>query len=882
MKKLLFTSLLILITSFALGQTVVKGSVKGSDGTPIPGANVYIKGTTSGGVTDFDGNYSFTTNLTGDQILQASYIGYGSQEKSVAISGAEVTVDFILNEDAQQLDEVVLTGTNTVRTQKETPLSLTSFKAKDLQTKLNTSSQADILRNVPGITAEGGGGEVASNVFVRGLPSGGQFQFNPLQIDGVPVLSTFGLNSSAHDVYFRNDLGFQSLEFVRGGSSILYGVGSVAGIINYTSATGGPVQKTVLQLETASNGRYKADFLTSGPLGGEDSNMYYALSGFYRYDEGPLITGLPTEGFQIRGNIKKINEKGSITISGQYIDDQVQFFLPFPLDGGSRERPIGNNGREIFTLQTAAAADLTYQNPNGTYRSPIEDGVSTVGGYVLADFKHNFSESFKLNAKLRYSNYKHQFNLFLDGSGVSGAAPVETQAEYAALRLPAGTTDFTFTFDDNGQAVDANDRLFENRILDRDRPLRELVGDIKFTKEIGAHSITFGSFLSRSEAGDFNIITSYLGEFNNRPRLINLTYTDPGSGETINYTVNGISNRGAGYTNRNISSNKIAFFAADEIKLERWNIDFGFRIERANGIIENESTADFVVDESPNIGTNLSQVRFGNGDFTRGEVTDIDAAFVVAGLYKVTDDLSVYGNFSRGYFFPELRSVRFNANGEPSTYEAEEIIQGEAGVKYGKSSFSGTFAAYYVGLNDRRSINFINDPNGPGLIEEVEEISTRTFGIEATWNWRIIESFILDGTFTLQDHEVTESTSNPELEGNEQVRQPNVLARLGLNYNHSNFDANATWNYTGEKFANSANTIELDAINIINLNAGYTFKIGDNNETMRLGATVFNLFNSDGITEGSPRLGNNQTEAEFFVGRPILPTRLFLKATFSF
>ena len=120
------------------------------------------------------------------------------------------------------------------------------------------------------------------------MPSGGQYQFNPLQIDGMPVLSTFGLNSSAHDVYFRNDLGIKSLEFVRGGSSILYGVGSVAGIINYTSVTGTSRPKNIIRTEVASNSRYKGEFLTSGPLGGENSNTFYALSGFYRYDDGPI------------------------------------------------------------------------------------------------------------------------------------------------------------------------------------------------------------------------------------------------------------------------------------------------------------------------------------------------------------------------------------------------------------------------------------------------------------------------------------------------------------------------------------------------------------------------------------------------------------------
>jgi iron complex outermembrane receptor protein len=173
---------------------------------------------------------------------------------------------------------------------------MTSLKSKQIE-RLTSNSQADILRVVPGIQAEGGGGEVATNVFVRGMPSGGQYQFTPLQVDGLPVLSAFGLNSSAHDVYWRNDLGIRNLEFVRGGAAILYGAGSVAGIINYTSITGSAVPENKVQLEWANGGRARVEFSECRAYG---QNTFYSFL-IYRYDEGPLNTGLNTVGTQIRG-----------------------------------------------------------------------------------------------------------------------------------------------------------------------------------------------------------------------------------------------------------------------------------------------------------------------------------------------------------------------------------------------------------------------------------------------------------------------------------------------------------------------------------------------------------------------------------------------------
>lgn len=864
MKKTIFILLCFFSVFSIFSQTEISGTVKDNTGMPIAGANVFILGSTDGAISDFDGNFKVSTNLTGEQTLQISYLGYETQKLPITLDGSSINLQIVLVEGGNSLDEVVLTATSTTRSQKETPMSITSFGAKAL-TEKNTSSQADILRSVPGITAEGGGGEVASNIFVRGLPSGGQYQFNPLQIDGMPVLSTFGLNSSAHDVYFRNDIGMRSLEFVRGGSSILYGVGSVAGIINYTSITGNQKPKNIIRTEVASNSRYKADFLSSGPIGDENSNTFYALSGFYRYDEGPIKTGLPTEGFQLRGNLKHVIDNGSITFYGQFIDDNVQFFLPYPLEGGSRTRPKGNDGETIYTLQTAAASDISYMTPDGMYHSPIEDGVVTKGGYFLTNFKYNFSEDLKLDAKLRYSRYKHQFNLFLDGSGVTGAKAVETQQEYLDAR---GLTGGTFTYL-NGEPLPSDALLYENRILDRDRPLTELMADIKITKTAGNHDITFGSFMSRSQAGDFNIVTTYLSEYNNTPELIELS----------GYSVNGVTNRGTDYTNRNINSNKIAVFVTDEIKLDRWNLDIGVRYERASGDIENEGKQNYTVD---NTGiTNLDNVVWGNGQWTRGHVSADDFAVALAALYKVNDDLSAYANFSRGYFFPELRSVQFDGLGNPSSYDTEKIVQGELGVKYGTQKFSGTLALYNVNLKDRRSISFVNAPGG-GFVEEVDTQDTNTFGVEGTWRWNFAENLDFSGSMTYQKHEIKKSTANPAIEGNKLRRQPNFIGSFAIDYDNDTFDGSFVYNYTGKKYTNDINSIELDGIGLANLNLGYTFPVGEADESLRLGMQVFNLFNSEGITEGSPRLNNSQTEEEFFVGRPVLPTRLFFNATFNF
>ncbi len=857
--KLLFCALVL---GFSIGtanaQGTLSGTVIGSDGETLIGVNILIKGLNTGTVTDVDGTYSVQVP-TGQQTIVYSYTGYTTYEMSINVEdGTTYTQDVELGLDNLSLNEVVVTGTFSGRTQKESPMSMTMLNAARLQ-QLSSNSQADVLRTIPGITAEGGGGEVASNVFVRGMPSGGQYQFTPLQVDGLPVLSTFGLNSSAHDVYFRNDIGIRNLEFVRGGSSTLFGAGSVAGIINYSSVTGTAEHENKVQLEWAEGGRIKTEFLTAGPL---SENLFYAVSGFYRYDDGPLETGLPTRGYQIRGNVKKLFNDGnsSLTIYGQMIDDNVQFYLPYPLanDSGNKERPKGNDGETVYTMLTGQAKDFSFDTPFGRFKSPIGNGVITEGGYLMADLKHSFGNDWRLSMKAKAASYNHWFNLFLDGDGAHNVP--ETQASYLSDRgLPANAT---FTYADDGSQLAAGDLLFQNRILDRERPMEEMVGETYLTKTIGNHNISFGTFLANTKASDNNWISNFVGDFQNAPRMVNVNYTDS-LGNEVAFSTGGFIS-GNQTANRYHESRKIAFFIGDEIKGDKFNFDIGLRWERASGIISRESG-------------------IGSNNFQKGEVSTSDVAIAIAGLYKLNTAANLYANFSRGYFFPELRSVSFPKLGVPQSYEPESVLQGEIGVKYGKDKLAATAALFYVGLDDRRSVDFINDPNNPSnVIEEVRVQSTRTVGIEATLNYNLTKGLNFYGNFTYQNHEFTTVEGNPDQEGNELRRQPNIMGMVGLSYDNAGFDANLSSNFMGSKFANDANTVELDGFNIMRLDAGYKFPLG-NKETLRLGVAVFNLLDADGVTEGSPRQGDAQTgSSEFFVGRPILPRRIFIRAAFDF
>jgi len=297
--------------------------------------------------------------------------------------------------------------------------------------------------------------------------------------------------------------------------------------------------------------------------------------------------------------------------------------------------------------------------------------------------------------------------------------------------------------------------------------------------------------------------------------------------------------------------------------------------------------------DDPALTAELANVNYADGRFTRANVSATDWALSLAGLYNLNEDVNLYANFSRGFFFPQIRGFAPIASGVTgSKYDSEKIVQFEVGAKLEKGKLSGSLAAYYVSLKDR--IKITQGYVGSSLVDLTRsEQNTSTFGVEANWTYKLTNSFDFRGSATYQKHEITKNTDEDLVNGgatevnvgNKLARQPNFLTSLGLYYDNNKFDGLLSLNYTGDKFAADNNNVELEAISLFRLGAGYTFGLSDNedsNENLRIGFSVFNLLDDAGITEGDPRNVNQAGNAEFFNGRPILPRRVFITATFNF
>ncbi|MGB2761916.1 SusC/RagA family TonB-linked outer membrane protein [Maribacter stanieri] len=183
----LLTLLLALVVHISFAQQkTVSGTVTDQGGLPLPGVNIVVEGTTTGTQTDFDGNYSIMA-AQGETLL-FTYIGQKAVRKSV---GAGSTVSVQMEEDAQALEEVVVTAQGIKREKKALGFAVSSVDEKDLESR----SEGDVARVLSGkasgvqITAAGGMSGSATNVVVRGLSSFSGSNQALFVVDGVPFSS---------------------------------------------------------------------------------------------------------------------------------------------------------------------------------------------------------------------------------------------------------------------------------------------------------------------------------------------------------------------------------------------------------------------------------------------------------------------------------------------------------------------------------------------------------------------------------------------------------------------------------------------------------------------------------------------------------------------
>ena len=286
-KTLRLKALLVLLVGLFLSigafaqQIAVKGHVKDTTGEPVIGANVLVKGTTNGTITDFDGN--FMLNVPKDAILSVSFVGYKTAEVKAA-----PTVMITLEDDSQVLDAVVVIGYGSVKKNDMTG-SVTAIKPDKLNKGLITNAQDMMTGKIAGVSvvSKGGAPGAGATIRIRGGSSLTAENDPLIVIDGL-AMDNKGVKGLSNPLSMVNPNDIESFTVLKDASATaIYGSRASNGVIIITTKKGQAGARPTISYDgnlSVSNVKSTVDVMDGNQfrsfikdIWGEDSEAYSKL-----------------------------------------------------------------------------------------------------------------------------------------------------------------------------------------------------------------------------------------------------------------------------------------------------------------------------------------------------------------------------------------------------------------------------------------------------------------------------------------------------------------------------------------------------------------------------------------------------------------------------
>ncbi len=234
MKKNKLTTALTVLGLFCvnllLAQATISGTVKDAEtNDPIPGVNILIQGTTEGANTDFDGNFSLSSDQAVPFTLQISSIGFGSQ--TVEVTSADQVINVSL-EAGENLDEIVVSASRRAQKVQDAPASVSIISAKDIENSAVAVDPVRHLQNIPGVQLQQ---QSANKINIEMRAGSGIFGTSAFPIlDYRYLVTPSGGQFNSFQTGLSN-IDIAKVEVVRGAASALYGPGVTSGVIHFMS-----------------------------------------------------------------------------------------------------------------------------------------------------------------------------------------------------------------------------------------------------------------------------------------------------------------------------------------------------------------------------------------------------------------------------------------------------------------------------------------------------------------------------------------------------------------------------------------------------------------------------------------------------------------------
>lgn len=271
-------TLLLLVVFFqhiAFAQNRITGNVKDANsGETLIGANVIVKGTTQGTVSDLDGNFNFSL-AKGNYNLQVSYVGYKTVEQAITVTDKTVYLNFSLKPELQ-IDEVLIVAD--IAKDRETPVAFTNVLPAKIQEEIAGQDIPMVLNSTPGVYAtQQGGGDGDARINIRGFNQSNV----AVMLDGIPV------NDMENGwVYWSNWFGLdavtRNIQVQRGLSASKLALPSVGGTLNIITKGVESKRATTLQQSIDQYGKIQTNLgFTTGIIGDG-----WGITGSFAYKSG--------------------------------------------------------------------------------------------------------------------------------------------------------------------------------------------------------------------------------------------------------------------------------------------------------------------------------------------------------------------------------------------------------------------------------------------------------------------------------------------------------------------------------------------------------------------------------------------------------------------
>lgn len=287
-------------------QITVNGHVKDSTGEPVIGANVLVKGTTMGAITNVDGN--FTLSAPQNSILEISFIGY----KTVEIQ-AKSSLMVTLLDDAILLDEAVIIGYGVVKKSDATG-SVTAIKADKISQGVTTSAQDMIAGKIAGVSviSQGGTPGGSATIRVRGGSSLSASNDPLIVIDGL-AMDNDGIKGMSNGLGMVNPNDIETFTVLKDASATaIYGSRASNGVIIITTKKGVAGSKP----KVSYDGNFSVGVLPSklDVMSGNEYRDY--INNLYGTDNLPYALGEANTDWQDEIFRSAISHDHNVTVSG--------------------------------------------------------------------------------------------------------------------------------------------------------------------------------------------------------------------------------------------------------------------------------------------------------------------------------------------------------------------------------------------------------------------------------------------------------------------------------------------------------------------------------------------------------------------------------------